>query len=71
MSGAASEAAAIDPGAEPLVEPADDSHETRMTYDESSRVPWWVVAVWVCALIGFAGYMVFYMFPDLAKWLAP
>ena len=74
MSAAGSDALAeVEDGtsAEPLVESAGDAHETRMTYDTSSRVPWWVVAVWVCAMSGFAAYMVIYFFPDLARWGAP
>jgi len=77
MSAAASkavvEAAASDEmvtGA-PLVESANDSHETLMTYDSASRVPWWVVAVWISCMAGLVAYMVFYLFPDLAKWGAP
>lgn len=48
-----------------------ETHETNMTYDESSRVPWWVVFVWVIAITGFALYCIRYLFPDLALWGAP
>ena len=54
-----------------LVESVKDDHETWMTYNESSRVPWWVVFVWVCALAGFGIYLARYLFPDLALWGAP
>jgi hypothetical protein len=71
MNAAASETAAGDPAAGPLVESAKDTHETEMTYDASSRVPWWVVAVWICSMAGFVAYLVIYLFPDLARWGAP
>ncbi|MFO0586152.1 MAG: hypothetical protein U0441_01370 [Polyangiaceae bacterium] len=48
-----------------------ETRETHMVYDESSRVPWWVVFVWVCAISGFALYCIRYLFPDLALWGAP
>lgn len=48
-----------------------ETRETHMVYDESSRVPWWVVFVWVCAITGFALYCIRYLFPDLALWGAP
>ena len=48
-----------------------ETGETVMSYDESSRVPWWVVFVWVIAITGFALYCIRYLFPDLALWGAP
>lgn len=74
MSAAESErlpAADDGPSAEPLVESAADAHETQMTYDHSSRVPWWVVVVWICSMAGFLTYTIAYLFPDLARWGAP
>jgi hypothetical protein len=74
MSAAANEARAPEngePAGDALVESAQDSHETHMTYNESSRVPWWVTAVWVCSMIGFLAYTIVYLFADLAKWGAP
>lgn len=72
MSGAESDAPAAAAG-EPadLMESATDDHETRMTYDESSRVPWWVIAVWIIAMIGYLTYVSLYLFPDLATWGRP
>ena len=73
MSAVESRAADAAPADGPadLVEAAKDDHETHMTYDESSRVPWWVVAVWVVSFTGFALYCAGYLFPDLAGWGAP
>jgi len=48
-----------------------ETSETVMAYDESSRVPWWVIFVWVIAIAGFAMYLIRYLFPDLALWGAP
>ncbi len=54
-----------------FVESTKDAHETHMEYDESSRVPWWVLFVWACCLTGFIWYLAKYLFPDLALWGAP
>lgn len=54
-----------------LAEDAADEHETAMAYNEHSRVPWWVIAVWAITLIGFVTYLVRYLFPDLAQWGTP
>jgi type VI protein secretion system component VasF len=62
-------AAASEPAA--LVESQNDSHETHMEYNESSRVPWWVVFVWAICITGFIWYLAKYLFPDLALWGAP
>ncbi|MCC6554544.1 MAG: hypothetical protein IT372_16315 [Polyangiaceae bacterium] len=53
----------------PLVE--DDAHETRMTYDPSSRVPKIVMAVWATLLVSYVLYMSKYFVPDLMKWGRP
>ena len=71
MSAAESKSAAVAEGPGDFMESAKDQHETAMTYDETSRVPWWVVFVWVCAITGFAIYCIRYLFPDLALWGAP
>jgi hypothetical protein len=73
MSAAESKAAAAvaAEGPAPLVEAAKDDHETHMEYNETSRVPWWVVAVWAVCITGFILYLVKYLFPDLALWGAP
>jgi hypothetical protein len=42
-----------------------------MAYDDTGRVPKYVVAVWAVALIGFAAYMIQFCFPDLAAWGRP
>ncbi|MBK8252642.1 MAG: hypothetical protein IPK82_08230 [Polyangiaceae bacterium] len=68
MSAAESKAA---DGPKPLVESAKDDHETVMEYNEASRVPWWVVAVWAVCITGFIAYLAKYLFPDLALWGAP
>jgi len=47
------------------------TRETVMAYDESSRVPWWIVFTWVVAITGFAIYCIRYLFPDLSLWGAP
>ena len=70
MSAAESKSAVAD-GPGEFVESVKDQHETTMAYDESSRVPWWVVFVWVIAITGFAIYCIRYLFPDLALWGAP
>jgi hypothetical protein len=54
-----------------LVESPNDTHETVMAYDDTGRVPKYVVAVWAVALIGFAAYMIQFCFPDLAAWGRP
>jgi hypothetical protein len=65
MSGKDSEAPG---GPEPLTEATRDDHETRMTYDPSGRLPWFVAAVWVTALGGLATYFLRYLVTDLRKW---
>lgn len=72
MSAVASDTLKAGEAASPaLVESASDDRETRMTYDETARIPWWVLMVWVCAMGGFAAYMIVYMLPDLARWGSP
>ena len=73
MSAAASKAVAAAVASEPaaLVESSKDDHETHMEYNETSKVPWWVVAVWAVCITGFILYLVKYLFPDLALWGAP
>jgi len=77
MSSAASEAIKVAPAAAavpeleglvPMVESTTDRHETLLVYDPSSKVPWAVVLVWVCALIGLGTYLVTLYLPDLAAW---
>jgi hypothetical protein len=55
----------------PLVESASDLHETWMTYDPSSRVPRFVVVVWVGAMIGLCIYLAMFYFADLGRWGRP
>lgn len=73
MSAAESKAAAAVAATAPaaLVESTNDSHETHMEYNETSKVPWWVVAVWAVCITGFIWYLAKYLFPDLALWGAP
>ena len=70
MSDAASSAPAAASVPEALHESTSDQHETRMTYDHG-RAPWIVIAVWICAIVGFAIYMAVYCFADLALWGRP
>ena len=44
--------------------------ETKMTYGEG-KLPWLVVAVWVCALSGLGVYLASYLIPELALWGRP
>ena len=55
-------------GTEPLTESVQDDHETRMTYDPSGRLPWFVVVLWVSAISGFAAYFLRYLVADLRQW---
>ncbi|HEX2570769.1 MAG TPA: hypothetical protein VH877_14525 [Polyangia bacterium] len=65
MSGKGNEAAG---GPEPLTESVRDEHETRMTYDPTGRLPWFVVVLWVSAMTGFAAYFLRYLVADLRQW---
>lgn len=47
-----------------------EKDETWMEYDHG-KLPWYVAAVWLCALIGFGAYMVTYAVPDLGAWGSP
>ena len=47
-----------------------DAAETQMIYDHG-KVPWFIGAMWVCALIGFAIYIARYLVPSLVSWGAP
>ena len=70
-SEAASDPAAMEAGLPDLVESATDSHETKMAYDPSSRIPILVVLVWICAFTSLGIYCASFYFPDLAAWRAP
>ncbi|MEP7123085.1 MAG: hypothetical protein ABJE95_19310 [Byssovorax sp.] len=63
--------AVMEAGLPDLVESATDNHETKMTYDPSSRLPILVILVWVCAFTGLGIYGASFYFPDLAAWRAP
>jgi hypothetical protein len=53
---------------EPLVE---GDHETRMAYQEGTRMPLYVMAVWACAMIGLGIYFFLHYLGDLQKWGRP
>jgi hypothetical protein len=55
----------------PMVESQGDRFETLMEYDPKSKVPFAVVLVWACALIGLGTYTVTLYFPYLALWGSP
>ncbi len=55
----------------PMIESQGDRFETLMEYDPKSKVPFAVVLVWACALIGLGTYTVTLYFPDLALWGSP
>lgn len=55
----------------PLKESTDDSHETRMAYTPGTNLPWYVVAVWTCVLVGLGGYFFLHYLRDLKAWGAP
>lgn len=61
----------VEAGPPDLVESPADTHETKMAYDPSSRVPWLVILVWVCALTGLGIYCASFYVPDLAAWRTP
>ncbi len=79
MSAAASKAtsavnaapAEMEAGLPDLIESPADTHETRMTYDPSSRVPILVILVWVCAFTCLGIYCASFYYPDLAAWRTP
>ena len=70
-STAASGPAEMEAGLPDLLESATDDHETKMTYDPSSRIPILIVLVWVCAFASLGIYCASFYFPDLAAWRAP
>jgi hypothetical protein len=45
-----------------------DTHETRLEYDPTGKLPMPVVLVWICALVGLGAYAVVLYLPDLALW---
>jgi hypothetical protein len=49
----------------------NDAHETRMTYDSTSRVPWYVIAAWVCVMSGLGIYFVLHWLRDIKAWGMP
>jgi hypothetical protein len=66
--------APVDPALEGLAaldESTTDAHETLMTYNEQSKVPIYVVLVWIVAMCALGAYAARYYFPDLGSWLKP
>ena len=41
---------------------------TKMAYEPSSRVPWYVIAVWACLMTAYVVYQLKYLLPDLRAW---
>ena len=52
----------------PLEESADDTHGTRMAYQEGTRVPFYVVGAWLVFMTAYVAYHVIYLVPDLQAW---
>jgi len=52
----------------PLEESADDTHGTRMAYEDGARVPLYVVGAWVVFTIAYVIYQLVYLVPDLRAW---
>jgi len=79
MSAVASEAksaavaapAEMEAGLPDLVESPADTHETKMVYDPSSRIPVLVMLVWACAFVCLGIYCASFYYPDLAAWRTP
>ncbi len=73
MSAVASEAkqAAAQAAEPPEIESQDDSHESRIEYDPTSKVPLPVALVWICALVGLGAYTIVWLLPELQLWGAP
>jgi hypothetical protein len=61
----------VEAGLPDLVECPADTHETKMAYDPSSRVPALVILVWVCAFTCLGIYGASFYYPDLAAWRTP
>ena len=61
----------VEAGLPDLVESAADTHETKMAYDPSSRVPVLVILVWLCAFTCLGIYCASFYYPDLAAWRTP
>ncbi len=70
-SAAVAEPAEMEAGLPDLVESPADTHETRMAYDPSSRVPILVILVWLCAFTCLGIYCASFYYPDLAAWRTP
>jgi hypothetical protein len=71
MSGAASERDRLPNDAEslvPLQESEDDSHGTRMTYQEGTQTPLYVLVAWGLFLASYVWYQLWYLLPDLRAW---
>ena len=49
---------------------AEGNHETVMKYGHGG-VPMYVIAPWVCLIIGYVAYFYRYGWPDLAAWGIP
>ena len=65
------EPAAMEAGSTDLLESPADTHETKMAYDPSSRIPVLVILVWVCAFTCLGIYCISFYYPDLAAWRRP
>jgi hypothetical protein len=48
-----------------LVESTTDAGDAAMAHDESSRIPSWVLLVWLCSIAGFIAFLAICLFPQL------
>jgi hypothetical protein len=53
-----------------LVESDTDDRETPLPFGPG-KMPWWVAAVWVVAMVSLVAYLIVYFYPDLVKWGMP
>lgn len=70
-SGASAGPAEMEEGLQDLLESPADAHETKMTYDPSSRVPVLLMLIWACAFVCLGIYCASFYYPDLAAWRRP
>lgn len=52
----------------PLEESEDDTHGTRMAYQEGTRAPLYVIVAWAAFIAAYAWYQLWYLLPDLRAW---
>lgn len=64
----AEESKGVDPDLPELTE--NEDNETRMTYGAGTTT-WYLIAVWVTAIVGFVIYAAKLLVPSLGSWGAP